>query len=282
MPEPMVDADWLRAHIDDPLVRVVEVQFEEDEFPYGDGHLPGALNWYWKDAFWHPTEREFATPEQMARWIGAAGATAEHTLVLYSDRTQYAMYGSWAFGTMAGHPDIRVLSGGRRAWVAAGGELTTDVPEYAAADYGLVARATRDDGSRIRRDELLERLGAPGVVILDARYEEEYRGDRVKPGTGVDHGAERHGRIPGAVSLPFHTLRDERFRVRPVAELEAAFRAVGAAPDQADEVIVYCRLGHRASMLWFTATELLGWDHVRVYDGSWTEWGSVVGVPIER
>ena len=282
MPEPMVDVAWMLEHLDDPMVRIVEIQYEEDEDPYADGHLPGALSWYWKDAFWHPSMREFATPEQMAEWLGRAGATRDHTLVLYSDRSQYAMYGAWSFGTMAGHPDVRVLGGGRRAWVAAGGELTTDVPEIAPVDYGEPARAERDDRSRIGRDELRSRLGEDGLVILDARYDEEYVGDRVKPGTGVDHGAERHGRIPGAVSLPFHTLRDERFRIRPDDELEAAFRAVGAAPDQAGEVVVYCRLGHRASMLWFTATQLLGWDHVRVYDGSWTEWGSVVGAPIER
>lgn len=282
MPEAMVTAAWLREHIEDPLVRVVEIQYEPDEFPYDDGHVPGAANWFWQDAFWHPTDRQFATPQAMAEWLGRAGVTPEHTLVLYSGRSQYAMYGSWAFGTMCGHADIRVMGGGHRAWVAAGGELTRDVPSFEPVDYGTPARSERDDASRISLEELRGLLGDDGVRILDARYDEEYTGARVKPGTGVDHGAQRHGRIPGARSLPFRTLMDEAFRMKSLEEIEGLFRAVGAAPDQTDQLVVYCRLGHRASMLWFVATHLLGWDHVRVYDGSWTEWGSVVGVPVEK
>ncbi len=282
MPEPMVDAEWLLAHIDDPDVTVAEIQYEPDEDEYTAGHLPGAQHWYWKDAFWDPVMREFATPEQMADWLGRHGVAAGDTLVLYSGRLQYGMYGSWAFGTMAGHADIRVLDGGRRAWAAAGGALVTDVPSVTPVPYGPVARGARDDGTRVLRGGVLERLGRDGVRFLDGRYEEEYAGDRVKPGAGLDHGAERAGRIPGAVSLPFRELISPEFRLRPRDELEAAFRRAGAAPDQADEVIAYCRLGHRASLLWFAATRVLGWDHVRVYDGSWTEWGSTVGSPIER
>lgn len=282
MPDPMVDGAWLREHIEDPNVRVVEIQYEDDVDEYADGHIPGAVNWYWKDVFWDPRMRDFVTPAQMAKLLGGAGISPDTTIVFYSGRMQYGAYGAWALKTMAGHADVRVLNGGRRAWKAAGGELTLDVPADAPAVDYVPSRTARDDSSRASRQDVLERLGRDGVVFLDARYEEEYVGDRVKPGAGVDHGAERHGRIPGAVNLPFRALIGEDFHLRPVAELEAAFRSVGAAPDQTGEVIAYCRLGHRASLTWFAATQVLGWDHFRAYDGSWTEWGSMVGMPVER
>lgn len=305
MAEALIAAPELRALLaggDTARVVVAEIQYEEEIDEYAAGHLPGALDWSWKEAAWEPLAREFRTPAQAAAWLGARGIDRDTTLVLYSGRLQYAVYVAWALGTLAGHPDVRVLDGGRRAWLAAGGELTVEVPEErAAVAYGggaagdaarsgeagagadpAAAASPRDDASRIGRDELLARLGEPGLRLLDARYAEEYDGLRVKPGSGPDHGAERHGRIPGAVHLPFTALRGDDFRLRSAAELEAAFRAAGAAPDQVREVVVYCRLGHRASLLWFAATRLLGWSHVRVYDGSWTEWGSLVGAPVER
>ncbi|MGH2511838.1 MAG: sulfurtransferase, partial [Candidatus Limnocylindrales bacterium] len=141
----------------------------------------------------------------------------------------------------------------------------------------------RDDSTRITRDDVLGGLGRPGRRLIDARSPEEYRGERVKPAPGVDHGAESYGRIPGALNLHARDLMDPTdFTVRPLDEIEAMYRAIGAAPDQAEEVVVYCRLSHRASALWFTMTQLLGWHHVRVYDGSWTEWGSMVAMPVER
>lgn len=279
---PMVSADWLAEHLDDPQVRVIELLYEPDVDDYADGHVPGAQVRFWKDFLWHETNREFATPEEMAARLGAAGVRPTDTLVLYSGRAQYAMYGYWVAHVMDGHPDVRVLDGGRAAWLLGGFPMTTEIPSVTAVECSP-QRATRDDASRVARDELQALLGRPALRILDARTPEEYRGERVKPAPGPDHGAERGGHIPGAVNLHARDLQDPvDFTLRPLAELEALFRAAGAAPDQAEEVVVYCRLSHRASALWFTMTQLLGWHHVRVYDGSWTEWGSSVGMPVER
>lgn len=278
----VVDVPWLVEHLDDPGVRIVEIQHEPDIDEYAEGHVPNASRWFWKDCYWDELTREFVTPAQMARWLGGHGVGPDTTLVLYSNRNQFATYGYWIYKVMCGHPDVRVLDGGRRNWLHESGPLTTSVPEVVPVDYPEPARE-RDDSTRLLRDEVRDRIGRPGVAILDGRYEEEYSGARVKPGTGPDHGAERHGHLPGAVSLPFHELLDpDSFAFKDADRLAALFREAEAAPDQADEVVAYCRLGHRASMLWFVAHELLGWQHVRVYDGSWTEWGSGVGLPIAR
>ncbi|GII90504.1 sulfurtransferase [Sinosporangium siamense] len=277
---PLVTADWLAERIGDPGVVVVEVQYEPDVDEYSAGHIPGARHVFWKDLFWADDVREFRNPAEAAEMLGSLGVGPDTTLVFYSGRGQFAAYGYWVFHEMNGHPDVRVLSGGRAAWRAAGHPLVTEAPGVTAVAYKPL-RAGRDDSTRIGKDEVLGLLGKPGVVLLDGRYAEEYHGERVKPGDGFDHGAERHGHIPGAVNLCFKDLIDPAtFKLLPPDQLEAAFRAHGAGPDQADQVIAYCRLGHRGSLLWFAASALLGWDHVRVYDGSWTEWGSSVGTPI--
>ena len=178
------------------------------------------------------------------------------------------MFAYWVTAVMNGHRDARVLDGCQKRW------------QFDPVSYEP-SRRSRDDSTRVSRDELRTDLGKPGMVILDARYEPEFLGERVKPGTGFDYGAERYGRIPGAVHLMFRRLFNDDNTLKTPEQLEGVFRSVGAAPDQADEVVAYCRLSHRGSSLWFAATQVLRWDHVRVYDGSWTEWGSAVGFPIE-
>lgn len=279
---PVVTAAWLAERIDDPTVKVVQLLYEPDIDDYSDAHLPGARVQFWKALLWDPFQRQFATPSQMAARLGALGIAPTDTIVMYSGRNQYAMYGYWVIKVMNGHPDVRVLDGGKRRWEMDGHPLTAEVPAVEPVPYES-RRPARDDSARVSRAEVEAGLGRPGRLLVDARSPEEYRGERVKPAPGPDHGAESYGRIPGARNLHARDLMNpEDFTVRSTEELEALFRAVGAAPDQADEVIVYCRLSHRASALWFAATQLLGWDHVRIYDGSWTEWGSVVGAPVER
>lgn len=278
---PLVSTEWLGGRLGDPAIRIAEVKQERENTDYESGHVPGALSWYWKDIFWDELSREFASPQQMAERLSAQGISNRHTLVLYSARVQFAIYGYWVLTTMCGHQDVRVLDGGRHKWTRENRALITEVPATVSVPC-QPARTTRDDSTRARRDEVLARIGTPGTVLVDGRSDEEYSGRRVKPGTGPDHGAERHGHIPGAVHLPSLSLLNEDWSFRPRADLERMFRAAGAAPDQAAEVITYCRLGHRASMAWFAMTKLLGWQHVRVYDGSWTEWGSCVGLPVQR
>jgi thiosulfate/3-mercaptopyruvate sulfurtransferase len=279
---PLVTASWLAARLADSTVKVVQLLYEPDIDDYTDGHVPGAQVRFWKDLLWDGLSRQFVTPTQIAERLGAMGIAPSDTLVLYSGRNQYAMYGYWVIKVMNGHPDVRILDGGKKRWTLDGHALTTDVPAVTPLPYAP-QRASRDDSTRVRQPEVLAALGRPGLRILDARTPEEYRGERVKPAPGPDHGAESYGHIPGARNLHARDLMDPGdFTVKPRDELERMFRAVEAAPDQVDKVVVYCRLSHRASGLWFTMTQLLGWDHVRIYDGSWTEWGSMVGVPVER
>lgn len=280
-PAALVSTTWLAAHLTDPSVRVAEIAPEPQQQGYQNGHIAGALGWYWKDYFWDPLAREFPSPQQAAARLAAQGIGEGTTLVLYSARVQFAAYGYWVLSHLCGHSDTRILDGGRGKWLAEGRPVSNAEPSVTPASY-RPARPGRDDSTRIGRDALLARLRSPGTAILDARSAEEYAGRRVKPAPGPDHGAQRAGHIPNAVHLPASRLLGPDGCVRPTAELDRLFRAAGAAPDQACEVITYCRLGHRASLAWFTMTQLLGWQHVRVYDGSWTEWGSCVGMPVER
>ena len=274
----LTSGDWLQAHLDEPSVRVIEIQYEPDIDEYREGHIPGAVNWYWKDMLWHDTERQFPTPRVLAERFGAWGISPEATVVFYSGRNQYAMFAYWVAAVMNGHPDVRVLDGCQKRWQLDGRPLTKGVPQFAPVSYEP-QHLSRDDSTRVSRGELRADLGKPGMVVLDARYESEFLGERVKPGTGFDYGAERHGRIPGAVHLMFRRLFNDDNTLKSSEELEEVFRSVGAAPDQADEVVAYCRLSHRASSLWFCATQVLGWDHLRVYDGSWTEVGLGSRIP---
>ena len=281
MNSPLVSSEWMAAHLEDPGVVLVQLKYEPDEDDDSDGHIPGAQFWYWKDMLWDDTDRQFPIPELMGKRLGEHGIGEKTTLVLHSGRNQYAAYGYWIIKKMCGHPDVRVLDGSWMKWQAEGREMTTDVPDVTPVVY-QVRQTERDDSSRISRGEVRDGLGIPGRVILDGRYASEYNGERVKPGTGFDFGAERYGRIPGAKHLLFKNLMNDDATLKSPEELEAIYRSYGAAPDQADEVVTYCRLGHRGSLLWFTAAEILDWHHFRVYDGSWTEWGSAVGFPVER
>ena len=275
--EALVTAEWLEARLEDPGVRVIEIGSGSDA-TYAAGHIPGALWWFWKDHCWHATERQFVTPERMAGDLGAAGIGPDTTVVLYGDPVQYGHYALWTF-TMAGHRDIRLLDGTRTKWRNEGRPMTTQAPRYAPVAY---APGRADSSMRIGRDDVLANLGNPDRLLLDMRSPEEYRGERVIEYGGFDHGAERRGRIPGARHLFFRTLLNDDDSYKTPAALQAAFDAVGATRDSGQEIVCYCRLSHRASLAWFALTHILGYENVKIYDGSWTEWGSIVGVPIEK
>lgn len=281
-PNALTTGEWLAEHLDDPSVRIIQVMYEPEVDDYSEGHLPGAIRVFWKDLAWDDYDRQFLTPAQMAQRLGALGVSPDTTLVLYAGRNHYAMYIYWVLKEMAGHPDVRVLDGSKKRWTMDGRQLSTDVPEVRPVSDPAPARY-RDDSTRVFRDDVLANLGRPGRVLVDARTLEEYEGTRLKPGEGFDFGAERYGHIPGARNLHARDLMDPNdFTVKPREELEQLFRGVGAAPDQASEVVAYCRLSHRANSLRFIARHVLGWEHIRVYDGSWTEWGNSVGLPVER
>lgn len=280
---PLVSCGWLAEHLDDAGVRVIEVSATPNDAAYREGHISGAVWWYWKDALWHPTDREFATPEQLAHRLGAIGVAPETTVILCGSPVQFGTYAFWVL-MMAGHRKVRLLDGGRKRWRAEGRSFTQESPNFAAVDY---MPGNGDDSSRVGRDEIRAKLGRPGRTLLDVRSPEEYRGERVSPPPGegqidLDHGAERTGRIPGAVHLFFRDLVNEDDTFLSPDQLRNVLNQGGINPESDQEIVTYCRLSHRATLSWFAMRYLLGMEQVRVYDGSWTEWGSIVGFPIER
>jgi thiosulfate/3-mercaptopyruvate sulfurtransferase len=277
--EMLVDPDWLEAHRDDPKVRLIEIAgLGQDEMQaYRAGHIPSAACWKWKDMLWDSHMRDFPSPEEFARRNAHAGISNDTTVVFYGEGVQFGIYAWWAY-RYCGHRDVRVLDGARYRWAAEGLSLVTDVPAPAApASYRPVRRR---ESMRIHRGRVLAALGREGKVILDGRSPEEYDGLRVGGPGGPDVGAVRYGRIPGARHLYFEELLDDNKAFKPVPELRALAQARGATPET--DVITYCRMSHRATVLYFALTQLLGYRKVRVYDGSWTEWGNLVGVPVER
>ena len=279
MNSPLVSTQWLADRLDDPTVVILEVSIDPfDKADYLIGHIPGAHFVYWKDLLWHDSDREFASPEVLAERLRALGVNNTTTVALVGDPFQFAAYAYWVM-TMSGLEErCRLVDGGRRTWLAEERPLTTDVSEAAA---GNLTPGVTDAGPRIGRDEIRAGLGPDGPLLIDMRSPEEYRGERVSPPwLAFDHGAERGGHIPGAQNLFIDNVLTDTGTLLPTDELRARFEAVGVADDT--EIVTYCRLSHRGSLAWFILTRLLGEQNVRVYDGSWTEWGSIVGFPVER
>jgi len=279
-PEPtdLVTPEWLEAnrHRDIRLIEIAGMG-QDDLAAYKAGHVPGARAWKWKEALWDARMREFPSPEEFARRMGAAGIGNDTIVVVYGEGIQFGIYAWWTL-RYCGHADVRLLDGGRKRWVAEGRVLTTEVPD------APVPRAyhptPRREEMRILRDRVVALLGNPEIAIVDARSPEEYRGERVGGPGGPDVGAVRPGRIPGARHLFYMDLFDETQSFKSKAEIAAMAAERGLTPET--PTITYCRMSHRATVAYFALTRILGYPDVRVYDGSWTEWGNLVGVPIER
>jgi thiosulfate/3-mercaptopyruvate sulfurtransferase len=279
MIDPLISAESLFARLDDPDVVVLEVSFyDPDKAAYFKGHVPGARYAYWKDLLWRELDREFPTSDVMADRLGSLGVGDDTTLVLVGDPVQFATYAYWVLTMTGFEARSTVLDGGRETWSVQGYPMTTDLP---VVEPRSVTPGPVDAACRIGRDEVLAGLESPGRLLIDLRSGEEYSGERVAPlSAPFDHGAERRGHIPGARNLAIERLLRVDGTFKAPDDLRAEFAAIGVADGQ--EVVTSCRLSHRASLGWFALTRLLGQDRVRVYDGSWTEWGSIVGFPIER
>lgn len=276
----LVSPDWLEERLGDPSLVLLEVSSKPPpEAAWFSGHIPGARYIFWKDLCWDDSDREFPSPEVMAERLGALGVGNDTTLVLIGDTVQFATYPYWVM-TMTGLEDRAVvLDGGHQAWEAQGRPMTTDEPRPPVPK--ILTPGVEDRSSRLGRDDVLSHLADPDRVLVDMRSDEEYFAQRVSPTTwAFDHGAERRGRIPGAKHLYYENLLGADGTFKSPVDIEAAFSDLGATSDR--DVVTYCRLSHRASLGWFALTRLGDRSRVRVYDGSWTEWGSMVGMPIER
>jgi thiosulfate/3-mercaptopyruvate sulfurtransferase len=270
----LVDIAWARAHLADPAVRFVEV--DVDTTAYDQGHLPGAVSWNWTSQLADTLRRDIASREDLSHLVAEAGIGPGTTVVFYGDNHNwFAAWGYWLL-KLYGHRDARILDGGRKLWVDHGLPLTTDAPGHAPTDYRL---PEPDFSLRAFRDDILPRLGDPKLALVDVRTPAEFQGRVIAP-PGMSETARRGGHIPGAVSVPWARAVREDGTFRSAAELQALYAAKGITADR--DVITYCRIGERSSHTWFVLHELLGFRRVRNYDGSWTEWGSMVGVPIER
>jgi thiosulfate/3-mercaptopyruvate sulfurtransferase len=270
----LVDADRAKAHLDDPTVRFVEV--DVDTTAYDQSHLPGAVAWNWTSQLADGIRRDIAGREDFSKLLNASGIGPDTTIVLYGDNNNW--FAAWAYWQLKlfGHRDVRILNGGRKFWLDNGLPLSTDVPSYAATSYELPAP---DFSLRAFQGDILPRLGASDFALVDVRSPAEFNGEVIAP-PGMTETAQRAGHIPGAASIPWaQTVREDgTFKERE--ELENLYEAKGITPDK--DVIAYCRIGERSSHSWFVLHELLGYQRVRNYDGSWTEWGSMVGMPIEK
>lgn len=271
-PERVVTTAWLAEHRSDPGIVVVES--DEDVLLYETGHIPGAVKLDWHTDLNDPVTRDYLSPEAFAELMRAKGIGRDDTIVLYGDKSNWwATYALWVLA-LYGHHDTRILDGGRDLWIAEGRELTRDATVRERTDYPVVERD--DTTLRAFRDDVLAHLGKP---LVDVRSPEEYTGQRTTAPAYPEEGALRAGHIPTAANVPWGKAVREDGTFRPRAELEAIYRDEAGLGD-ADDVIAYCRIGERSSHTWFVLTHLLGYEGVRNYDGSWTEWGSLVRVPI--
>lgn len=275
-PDRLVSTDWLAEHLNDPTLVVVES--DEDVLLYHTGHIPGAIKIDWVADLNDPIMRDYLGAEEFARLMAKHGIGPDTTVVFYGDNFNWwAAYALWVF-ELFGHADTRLLDGGRAKWAAEGRELTTDTTERTAAEYPT---PTRDD-RRIRAflGDVLPH-SKDRKPLIDVRSPEEYRGERLHMPDYPNEGALRGGHVPGAKSVPWKKAANEDNTFKSADELKALYvKEVGLAPG--DDVIAYCRIGERSAHTWFVLTHLLGFERVRNYDGSWTEYGNAVRVPIEK
>jgi thiosulfate/3-mercaptopyruvate sulfurtransferase len=276
-PEALVTTDWVEQHLNDPAVRVIESN--EDTLLYASGHVPNAAHVDWTSDLNDVVRRDYLGPDSFAALMSRIGVSPETTVVFYGDKNNWwACYALWVF-ELFGHTRARVMDGGRVKWIKEERPLTRDVPRFSPARY---AAPTRDDTTnRAFRDEVLAFARAKGQLV-DVRSPEEYSGERLHMPDYPNEGALRGGHIPGAKSVPWSRAVDpSNGTFRDAADLRRIY-VEEQGLDPAREVVAYCRIGERSSHTWFVLKYLLGFDRVRNYDGSWTEWGNLVGVPIER
>jgi thiosulfate/3-mercaptopyruvate sulfurtransferase len=271
----LVTTDWLAEHLNDDDVVVAEV--DEDPTLYDEGHIPGAVRLHWRDELQDPVERDLVEKPVFERLMSGKGVSSDTTLVLYGDKNNwFAAYAYWYLKTY-GHEDVRILDGGRQKWTDEGRELTTDAPQPAQAEY---TASERDESIRAYRDAVRQGIGEQTKALVDVRSPQEFAGDLIAPPGYEQEGAQRAGHIPTAASIPWASAVRDDGTFKGADELRELYEGKGVTPEK--EVTAYCRIGERSAHTWFVLRELLGYETVKNYDGSWTEWGNLVDVPIEK
>ncbi len=275
-PEKLVTTDWLAEHLDDPDVVVVES--DEDVLLYDTGHIPGAVKIDWHTDLQDPVARDYLDAEGFAKLMSEKGISRDTTVVFYGDNFNWwAAYALWVF-SLFGHPDTRLVDGGRAKWVAEGRDLTTEATTRERTEYPVVER--NDAPIRAFADDVRTHLKADGRLV-DVRSPQEYSGELLHMPDYPQEGALRGGHIPGAASVPWKKAANEDGTFKSADELRALYEGEQHL-SSSDDVIAYCRIGERSSHTWFVLHHLLGYPNVRNYDGSWTEWGNLVRAPIEK
>jgi thiosulfate/3-mercaptopyruvate sulfurtransferase len=280
-PDVLVETSWVAEHLQDPKVRIVEA--DEDVLLYEQGHIPGAVKLDWLVDVQDPVRRDFVDKSGFEKLMSRWGIAQDTTVVFYGDKNNwYACYTFWLF-SYYGHRVLHVMNGGRQKWVDEGRELTREMPSYQVTQY-----RAQDPNPKIRafRDDVFKLLNeqqnglTAGVSLIDVRSPQEYRGEVLHMIGYPQEGAQRAGHIPGAASIPWGTAANPDGTFKSPAELNQIYGGKGVTADK--DVVAYCRIGERSSHTWFVLTHLLGYPNVRNYDGSWTEWGSMVRAPIEK
>lgn len=273
-PDVLVDTDWLEEHVDDPNVRIIEV--DEDTTAYEKGHVKNALAWDWSEDLHHALNRDFIDARGLSVLLQRAGVGPETTVVLYGGNNNwFASYAYWLLKYL-GFDNMKLLNGGRKKWELESRELVQDVPSFSKTSFELTEGPRKE--LRALRDEVLTGVGS--VAFVDVRSPEEYRGEKLAPDHLPQEQAQVPGHIPGAKNVTWLKAANEDGTFKTPEELETLYQGEGI--DGSTDTIAYCRIGERSSHTWFVLTELLGYPNVKNYDGSWTEYGSLVGVPVEK
>lgn len=274
-PEALVSTDWVAEHLNDANIRLVESN--EDVLLYGTGHIPGAVNIDWVNDLNDPLVRDYLDGEGFSQLMASRGISPDTTVIFYGDKNNWwACYAFWVF-QLFGHTNAKVMNGGRAKWAAENRPMTKDLPEYNISSYPTPVRT--DYKIRAFRDQVMHHLQSGGALV-DVRSPGEFSGDLLHMPDYPQEGAVRGGHIPGAANIPWAKAANPDGTFKSAAELRELYEGQGVTPDK--NVVAYCRIGERSSHTWFVLTYLLGYPSVRNYDGSWTEWGNSVGVPIEK
>jgi thiosulfate/3-mercaptopyruvate sulfurtransferase len=270
----LVSTEWLAEHLGEPGQRLIEV--DVNPAAYDGGHIEGAVGWDWKKDLQDPTVRDIASRDALARKLGESGVTPDTTILLYGDNNNW--FAAFAYWTLKyyGHDDVKLVNGGRVKWEAEGRPYTTEQPSLEPTDYQFQGEPREE--LRAYREQVQDRIGTAGLV--DVRSPGEYSGQLLAPENLPQEGAQRGGHIPTAVNVPWATAVKEDGTFKDAADLRQLYGSKGITGDR--EVIAYCRIGERSAHTWFVLHELLGYENVSNYDGSWTEWGSAIRVPIEK